>query len=68
MQQIAQDESSLTPSHLVGVYLTDGTDLFYVKTHTMHGFRLENCLTNMETYYSFAEFQQLGVLKAVRPS
>ncbi len=53
-------------STLDGSYLTDGDDLYYVVAHTERGIRLENCHTNMQTYFTHGEFIDLKLRKVVQ--
>lgn len=58
--------STVETAPLTGWYLSDGTELWWVVNHTAEGIRLENCYTNMQTYFTYPEFVKMGLKKVAK--
>lgn len=61
MRSARKNSSDIEPPSLEGVYVTNGKSLFCVVAHTAHGIRLEDCYSNLQTYYDIGDFASLGL-------
>ena len=51
---------------MLGWFLTDGQNLFWVAHHSKDSITLENCYSNLHTVYSYRDFVKMGLKKVAR--
>ena len=59
-------EVARRPPNLLGWYLSDGLNLYWVACHSKHNITLENCYTNLQTVHTYPEFVDMKLKKVFK--